>query len=236
MLGRRAIASGSVNGRSAASISGHRMLVSFHGSHDIARVAVDGRAPLRGEKLGRDGGHPIEQRAEEHLRVEPRERGVVTPVGQGVEAAERLPSFEWQFDLPAESVAVEAPLGIESAARGGREQGWDDRPLEAWFAAMARAIPEAPLFPEVAAFVDALREAGRLGGLEGERPESRDARVAAICAAANTCLGTWSGRDFVERCDRVMWNSRYDAIDALAPALYILVAWPQAAPREVKRT
>jgi hypothetical protein len=48
MLGSRARASGSANGRSAAIISGRKMLVSFQGSHDMARVAVEVGVRVRG--------------------------------------------------------------------------------------------------------------------------------------------------------------------------------------------
>src|SRR5260370_10104039 len=115
MLGSRVIASGSAMGRRAAMISGQRMLVSFHGSQDIARVLV-GSLQLRGGKLGRNGGHPIEQRAEQQLRVEPRERGVVSPVGQPVEAAELLPALELKLNLPAQSVRSQTSLPVEPTA------------------------------------------------------------------------------------------------------------------------
>ena len=85
MFGNRAKASCSSNGSSAASNRGQRMLVSFQGSHDIGRDDDEGRVPLRGGKLGRDGGHPIEQCAEENLCVEPSQRRVVARVGQQVE-------------------------------------------------------------------------------------------------------------------------------------------------------
>src|SRR5260370_40739539 len=102
MLGSRVIASGSAMGRRAAMISGQRMLVSFHGSQDIAR-GLGGSLQLRGGKLGRNGGHPIEQRAEQQLRVEPRARGVVAPVGQPFDAAQRLPALAFKLNLPARS-------------------------------------------------------------------------------------------------------------------------------------
>lgn len=96
------------------------MLVVFHGSHDMGLDVGDGRVVVRGGKLGRDGGHPIEQRAEQELCVEPCERRVVAIVGQLVEAAERLPSFELQLDLPAKAISLEAALRVESSAgRGG---------------------------------------------------------------------------------------------------------------------
>ena len=85
------------------------MLVSFHGSHDIGRDVAKGVGPLWGGKLGRDGGHPVEHQAEQHLRVDPRERGVVSLIGQQVEPAERLPAFELQLDLPSQTIRLKAP-------------------------------------------------------------------------------------------------------------------------------
>ncbi len=57
------------------------MLVVFQGSHDIGRDVGDGRGVLRGGKLGRDGGHPIEQGTEKELGVEPGQGRVVAIVG-----------------------------------------------------------------------------------------------------------------------------------------------------------
>src|ERR1700723_4763530 len=121
-FGSRRMASASESGRTAAMSNGQRMLVSFHGSHDIARLLADGREPLWGGKLGRDGGHPVEHGAEQYLGVEPSERGVVTVVGQDVEAAERLPAFELQLDLPTYRPGLQSHFGIEPDGRHGGEE------------------------------------------------------------------------------------------------------------------
>jgi hypothetical protein len=105
------------------------------------------------------------------------------------------------------------------------EQGWDDPFSDECIAAMVNAIPEKP-FRSAAEFLEALREAGHLDALEGENPASRDGRRKKIRAATEACITEWCGRDFVERCDRVMWNSHYDDNDAIASVLYILAAWP----------
>src|SRR3984957_13019274 len=106
--GSRRRASASVSGSTAAMSRGHKMLVSFHGSHDIGREVADGRVPLWGGSLDGEGSHPIEQGAEQDLRVEPGQGGVVAEVGQDVEAAERLPPLELQLDLPSKPVGLQA--------------------------------------------------------------------------------------------------------------------------------
>src|ERR1019366_5700961 len=110
------------------------MLVSFHGCRAIGRAvaaspwpprrAIDGCELHRGGKLASDGAHPIEQDAEQDLRVEPRDDGVVTVVGQTVAAAERLPALELQLDLPAQSVGVET-LASAHALAGHRGEEHD---------------------------------------------------------------------------------------------------------------
>ena len=96
--------------------SGHRMLVSFDGSRDIGREVADGRVPIWGGKLGRDGGHPIEQSAEKYLGGEPSQGGIVAEVGQDIKTAERLPPLELQLDLPAQ-VGRPANNGRRQASR-----------------------------------------------------------------------------------------------------------------------
>jgi hypothetical protein len=116
------MASGSSSGRSAAMRRGQRMLVSFHGSQDIGREVGEGGGPRRGGNLGRNGGHPIEERTEQDFCVEPGQRRVVSPIGQLIKPAQRFPSLELQLHLPPEPVAPQATVGVESVACGGREE------------------------------------------------------------------------------------------------------------------
>src|SRR5690242_5665134 len=110
-------------GRSAETMIGQRIETSFQGcsSHRSGGSFAARRwRRLRGGKRG--SAHALHQQREEHLRVEPGRDRIVEVVRQAVEAAERLPAFEEQLDLPAEPVELEAELIVEAILRNGREE------------------------------------------------------------------------------------------------------------------
>lgn len=94
---------------------GQRMETSFQGCS--SQRSGDSSSTLRRRELrggNRGSAHALHEQREEHLRVEPGRDGFIEEVRQPIKATKRLPSFEEQFDLPAESIELEAELGGEA--------------------------------------------------------------------------------------------------------------------------